>query len=83
MFNKKMVKKSTALAITGALTMAMTATTMAAPGGFGSFNQNAGPGGFGSLTKMQDPVETETLAEQICRLGELLRRCRTSSRVPI
>ncbi len=44
MFNKNLVKKSTALAITGALTIAMTATVMAAPG---SFNGSRGPGGNG------------------------------------
>ena len=47
MFNKNLVKKSTALAITGALTIAMTATVMAAPG---SFNGNRGPGGNGGFS---------------------------------
>ena len=47
MFNKNLVKKSTALAITGALTIAMAATVMAAPG---SFNGNRGPGVNGGFS---------------------------------
>ncbi|MCR5603339.1 MAG: hypothetical protein K6G27_06525, partial [Lachnospiraceae bacterium] len=47
MFNKNLVKKSTALAITGALTIAMAATVMAAPGGF---NGDRGPGGNGGFS---------------------------------
>ena len=41
MIKKRLVRKTTALAITGALTIAMTATVLAAPGG------NGGPGGPG------------------------------------
>ena len=44
MIKKRLVRKTTALAITGALTIAMTATVLAAPGDPGG---NGGPGGPG------------------------------------
>ena len=48
MIKKRLVRKTTALAITGALTIAMTATVLAAPGGPGG---NGGPGGPGGPSK--------------------------------
>ena len=50
MIKKGLVKKTTALAITGALTIAMTAIVLAAPGGPGG---NGGPGGRGPSQEMQ------------------------------
>ncbi|MBR5408080.1 MAG: hypothetical protein IK111_10675 [Lachnospiraceae bacterium] len=50
MIKKKLVKKTAALAITGALTIAMTATVLAAPGGRGG---NEGNGGRGPSQEMQ------------------------------
>ncbi|MBR5765951.1 MAG: hypothetical protein IKX95_04140 [Lachnospiraceae bacterium] len=50
MIKKKLVKKTAALAITGALTIAMTATVLAAPGGPGG---NEGNGGRGPSQEMQ------------------------------
>ena len=51
MIKKRLVKKTTAIAITGALTIAMTASVLAAPGGPGG---NGGPGGH--LSGMGGPV---------------------------
>ena len=49
MIKKRLVKKTTALAITGALTVAMTATVIAAPGGP---DGNGGSGGRGPSQEM-------------------------------
>ena len=54
MIKKGLVKKTTALAITGALTIAMTATVLAAPGGpGGNGGPGGGPGGGGPSQEMQ------------------------------
>ena len=54
MIKKKLVKKTTAIAITGALTIAMTASVLAAPGGpGGNGGPGGGPGGGGPSQEMQ------------------------------
>ena len=54
MIKKRLVKKTTAIAITGALTMAMTASVLAAPGGpGGNGGPGGGPGGGGPSQEMQ------------------------------
>ena len=54
MIKKRLVKKTTAIAITGALTIAMTASVLAAPGGpGGNGGPGGGPGGEGPSQEMQ------------------------------
>lgn len=54
MIKKRLVKKTTAIAITGALTIAMTASVLAAPGGpGGNGGPGGGPGGGGPSQEMQ------------------------------
>ena len=54
MIRKRLVKKVTALAITGALTVVMAATVLAAPGGpGGNGGSGGGPRGGGSSQEMQ------------------------------
>lgn len=54
MIKKRLVKKTTAIAITGALTIAMTASVLAAPGGpGGNGGPGGGPGGRGPSQEMQ------------------------------